>query len=443
MKQKGVLLIAICVTLLLADLAYSFYQHMQQPIHGDLVAIVLPEPHYAKVLEEPFGFAAIIDGERYAGSNRFMIHRSLKAWFDHVPHFLQHFTDPVTSLYAASAIFKTLLQLFLCLILAAYMRGAFAWRDWRFWLIALCVAPFIQVFGFRSQMGIIDPSIVYTFFYAFPLSLLLLFFFPFYTGHTLPRWQRIAWVLLATFLAFSGPLIGPLAVLTCGALLILDLFFFSEGKYNRLLLGYLLAASLYSVYLGSFNVENGAGPAVLERYALMPQGLARMILNKLAWPAIIIASVVSLILYRKKGLHITYPQRWNAILIMFAILGAYLLLLPLGGYRPYRPYIIRYDTFMPGTFIILIALGSTAFRIISQQAKSWYSLIIIALLFIFWNADRPKPANACEKAYLTQIGKEPQKPFPDDCAVLSWKPVKSPQEAESIRAMLERWGIVH
>jgi hypothetical protein len=72
-------------------------------------------------------------------------------------------------------------------------------------------------------MGIIDHSITYTFFYAFPVTLLLLLFLPFYRaayrGQPLQlSWPRaLALMLLMVVLAFNGAIItGVVAVLFFG-----------------------------------------------------------------------------------------------------------------------------------------------------------------------------------------------------------------------------------
>ncbi|MFK7970956.1 MAG: hypothetical protein AB8F95_11340, partial [Bacteroidia bacterium] len=342
-----------------------------------------------------------------------------------------------------------ILQLLLCLVIAAYIMTAFRWRDWRYWLAVLCVSAFMQTFGFRGNMGIIDASIVYTFFYAFPLWLLLVFFFPFFqaaihgqTVWTLKRWQQLTWPLLIVFLAFSGPLVAPLAILVCGSLLAFYLVLkkINLAPYTTFILSLMLGLSLYSMYVGSFNLENGEGPSILERFMLMPTGLAKMLFTKIGWPLILILFGLSLFLFVKKGFSKTYPRIWQAILFLLAVLGVYVLLLPFGGYRPYRPYIIRYDTFLPGTIIMIMCLGMLARVMLEQKPQWWYALSISILLLALWNADRAKPANACEKTFLYEITQSPELPFPDGCAVLSWKPVQDPAEAKAIREMLGRWG---
>jgi hypothetical protein len=41
----------------------------------------------------------------------------------------------------------------------------------------------------------------------------------------------------------------------------------------------------------------------------------------------------------------------------------YIMLLPFGGYRPYRPRIIRYDTFMPVTIALIYYFGASTYFI--------------------------------------------------------------------------------
>jgi len=65
-------------------------------------------------------------------------------------------------------------------------------------------------------MGLIDKSITYTFFYALPLMLLLLFYVQFYVAIYLKKKARvgvaskISALLLTIILLFSGPLISPI-----------------------------------------------------------------------------------------------------------------------------------------------------------------------------------------------------------------------------------------
>jgi hypothetical protein len=435
----------LSILLLSLDLVFSFYQHSKQAMQGDLVAIVLPQEHYAPILERPFGFEAVFGGERYAGSNRYMIHQSLYLYYNHVPNWFSAWMNPVDSLYTATALFKTLLQLGLCLLLAAYAFGAFALRDWRFWVIALCMAAFFQTFGFRSQMGIIDPSIVYTFFYAFPLGLLMLFFFPWYQliigeKKQFSSWMYPIWALLAVFLAFSGPLVPPLAVMI-GSVLLLHAFWKKTHRASWLLVSLVLFC-LYSLYLGTFNAENAAGPPLAERYALLAKGLFDIITNKIAWPVLLLALGLSFWQFHKNKLTSGYPQLGPLLLVLGGIMLAYLLLLPLGGYRSYRPDIIRYDTLMPVTFFVLVALGSLSYRLFLEKKRHSYFVVLGLLLLVFWNADRTKAGNACERAALLEMSRTGVADFPEDCAVLSWKPVEEAYEREGIERMLERWGII-
>ncbi|MEZ4686867.1 MAG: hypothetical protein R3B47_12620 [Bacteroidia bacterium] len=427
------------------DLAYSFFQHSQQAMQGDLMAVVLPQEHYAKVLEEPFGLAALLNGERYAGSNRYMIHEALYLYYNHVPQLLHAFFDPVESLYIATAFFKTMLQLGLCLLLAAYAFGAFALRDGRFWAIALCMAAFFQTLGFRSQMGIIDPSIVYTFFYALPLGLLLLFFYPWYRlvvfgkkdEKLMPGWLYPVWTLLALFLAFSGPLVPPLAVMF-GGILLLYAFWQKQHRASWLLFLY-TNQPVQPLYRHlqcrkcrrPFPPERCTPPAWPERNdaeqarlaaAFARAGAGRMAISQPGAAPPISRSGQSLCSLRVSCWFTCCCCRWR---------------LP-----AYRPNIVRYDTFMPVTFFVLIALGSLAYRVILAKKRPAYFVVSGLLLVIFWNADRPKNARECEYTALKSMLQSGEVLFPENCSVLSWKPVTDGYEREGIVQILGRWGIL-
>ena len=106
--------------LLFLDTGYSFVQHLHMPVDGDFTAIVLPGPHYEKVLKDPLGVSVLTGNEVYAAPNRFFVHWTLSALFRNFPLLLQKITHPVDSVYLAIAISKTIIQLFLIGLLAFF-----------------------------------------------------------------------------------------------------------------------------------------------------------------------------------------------------------------------------------------------------------------------------------------------------------------------------------
>ena len=103
----------LIVIILLFDLGYSFVQHYYEPLDGDMVGVILPTTDYAPVLQDPFGLSILLEGKKYAATNRYFVHQSVVSWFRYVPFVFQQFTDPVNSVYASAALFKIILQVFL------------------------------------------------------------------------------------------------------------------------------------------------------------------------------------------------------------------------------------------------------------------------------------------------------------------------------------------
>ena len=47
-------------------------------------------------------------------------------------------------------------------------------------VLLFILTPFFQVMGYAHTLGIINASITYTFFYSWPVAVLLLFYYPFF-----------------------------------------------------------------------------------------------------------------------------------------------------------------------------------------------------------------------------------------------------------------------
>ena len=166
--------------LLLADLTYSFLQHYSMPLDGDMAGGIVPAEDVNPVLKDPFGFSVITENAVYPNPNRFFAHWTYFTYFNQVPILLQRFVSPFDSIYLASAIAKILIQLLILTLLAFYLTGRQKIFNADFLIAAILIVPLFQTNGYRSYMGIIDPTITYTFFYALPCAIILLFYLPFY-----------------------------------------------------------------------------------------------------------------------------------------------------------------------------------------------------------------------------------------------------------------------
>jgi hypothetical protein len=165
--------------LLLGDITYSFLQHYHEPLDGDMSGIIMPSEIFRPLMEDPFGFNVLFRDHEYKDPNRFFAHWSMSKYFKSIPFVLQFAVDPITSIYLASAIMKILIQVLIIFMLASLISGSKNIFAREFIIAAFLVAPLIQVSGYYYlDMGIIDRSITYAMFYALPLGLLMLFFYP-------------------------------------------------------------------------------------------------------------------------------------------------------------------------------------------------------------------------------------------------------------------------
>jgi hypothetical protein len=449
---------------LLADAVYSFQQFYHTSLDGDVAESVLPTPIMEPLFKDPFGLGLFKDPTPYHNPNRFFSHYSYYLFFNYVPSCLQHLVSPINSIYATAAVFKLLTQLLLIFIISYYIqRGS---KKKGFWLLyaAIIITPFFQSFGYRSNIGVIDPAITYVFFYAFPVCLILIYYLPVLHGFSLPRklylksifW--IVWMILACVISLSGPL-NPGVVLIINLLLVIQLIFIKGANITwkaRLqnipinMYAFIIpisCLSLYSLYIGSFNAYTLSSQIpIAELYAKIPMGLFTIFTQKLAWPLIFCLLVVNYyLLSRDKSLTargIKHEYYWVAA---FACL--YILLLPLGGFRSYRPLVIRYDTILPVTLASIYLIGrSTIFlqaHLIGSLRKIQL-LVVLLILSVFVLADRDESQhNSCEKTGLQALAQAKDSPqmVNSDCTIMSWDPIHDPKNSIYNARLFEKWQI--
>jgi hypothetical protein len=131
-------------------------------------------------------------------------------------------------------------------------------------------------------------------------------------------------------------------------------------------------------------------------------------------------------------------------LSLFCLL--YTLLLPLGGYRLYRPNIIRVDTFIPVILCMFFIYGITTLYLLeSYRSKfsSVYKIAVILLLLAFTWADQPMHETACERNAMEKIAQSTEKivALDNDCLVMSWRKIYDYHESQWQAEMLMRWRI--
>lgn len=441
------------------------------PFDGDMASCIVPADDIKQILSSPLGFKVFKEGITYPNPNRFFCHWSFYNFFNTTPLFLQNFTNAIDSAYLSCAIAKIIFQVTLIFLLALMISGSIL--KFEFLLGAVLISPLFQTNGYRSYMGIVDPSITYAFFYAFPTILVMVYFIPLFMKYFYSieikgyQYVKYLWIPLALVSSLSGPLNPGISLVI---VLLLFLYSFSESIsksedeniFSKLKYAiqqipsdfyfYLVPItifSIYSLYLGTYNSFSLTFKKPLsELYSRLPEGIYYSFTQKLGFPVLFLILIINttIILFKFKtteGKKILTLFKWFGL---FAVL--YILLLPLGGYRNYRPNVLRYDTIIPITLGLMFFFGKTSIFIInnfSNRNRYWYIPLLILVTFVFTNSDEPEfNKNECERAAINQIIKSSDSVIKvtHECTVLSWDNIVNPQDSWLNMKLLKLWGIV-
>jgi hypothetical protein len=464
-------LILLLITLLFADIGYSFLQNYYTPFDGDIANGIVPADDVKPILDSPLGLNVFKDHIKYPNPNRFFCQWSFYKFFNSFPLFLQNFTTPIDSAYLSCAFAKTIIQIIIILMIAFFISGSILKLDFLF--AAILITPLFQTNGYRSYMGIIDPATTYTFFYALPTILILIYFAPLFMKHfyglELKRMKYIKylWIPLALISSLSGSLNPGISLVVS---LLIFIYYISQnlGKsdskngFSRLKLiiqnipkdyyFYLIPISvfsLYSLFLGRFNsIDLSEKMPLSVLYSRLPEGIYYLVTQKLGFPILFfILTINTLIIHYKfrtpEGKKILNTFKWIGLFVLI-----YILLLPLGGYRNYRPYVLRYDTIIPITLSLMFIFAKTTIFIMrnfSNRHKYWYILLPILIIFVYTISDKPEfNKNNCERNAILQIANSKEKivKIDNNCTVLSWTIIENPQESHLKTKLLKIWRII-
>lgn len=463
----------IFFALLLFDLAYSFLQHYHEPLDGDMTGIILPSEVCQPLMEDPLGFNVLFKDQEYKDPNRFFAHWFMSKYFKTIPFLLQNMVDPITSIYLASAIMKIMIQVLIIWMLASLISGSKNIFSRPFILAAFLVTPMIQVTGyFYLDMGIIDRSITYAMFYALPLGLLMVFFAPFYHAsyaHNTIKLRLMSGILLyllAFVLSLNGPLIPGLVLILCPAVLIYQWWTGFVRSHNSTLAGKSVEAlnsipkeyliyfgifmlfSLYSLFIGRNNITIPEDTlSIPQRYLRLPKGLYYQLTSKPGYMFLFMFSALNVfIIFKQKE---STERKWVIQILKWVLIlsAIYILMLPLGGYKHYRPYTIRRDTFGPVTLVLIYFYALSSYFIINQvQSRykvAWYA-ILAAFILIFTRADiTPLDRNDCEREALITLSESNEEitRLKDDCTVMGWEPIRDYGSSGLNAEMLKFWRV--
>lgn len=446
--------IAVALVLLSADLSLAFFQYYTTPMDGDMAAGILPNWDVQMIFDDPFGVGVILGGEGHPNPNRVVAHWTFMAYYQHGPVLLQSFTDPISSVYLASAIAKLVCHVaFIVLITLVALPGA--QRSVRNVLLSMALlSPLVQFKGFNWSLGLVANSPAYLFFYAIPciwLFAAVLGFRSLLRGRA-ARWRVVLLWASCVLLPFSGPL-APGLILVLAALFVAHRWFVAGTglrTLSRSALSMLAATALlsaYSLYLGTFNTTYEEGiPTIWERYNRLPAGIVDVMDENIGLPLLLFAVVVNTaLLWTACGSSGRSLLRWHGALLLVVLL--YIVLIPLGGWRPYRDNLLRSDTLVPVTFLLMCVVASGCWAIQQQRAPwRWVHLTaVLAGVAVFVNADLCfEVQNACERRSLEVIraADGPEAVLKERCGVMSWDEGTPGAAGSELNArLLEVWRI--
>lgn len=314
----------VFILFLLFEIYYSFHRYRYFPLDGDMPAMVFD---YEEVKNDPFGFNVVLHDSLYGGPNRYFAIMSACIYIKNAPVAFQFISKPINSIYLAFAFFKTFTQFFIIYLLAMLISGKRKLWDFDFLLASTLIAPLFQIYGYQRYMGVIDYSITYTFFYAFALCSVIVFFVPFLNVAFKRRSSdfslslTIGLLLLAVFNAFNGPLNPGLMVVICSFALCYNFITKMITPNYTNLKGSLLAAikntpvihfiiftftiliSIYSLYVSKNNSENFWETIPLSlRYEKLWEGIIYYYTSKMGPLLLVIMILINgIIIFIKKS----------------------------------------------------------------------------------------------------------------------------------------------
>lgn len=468
------ILIVILLIFIIGDLIYSGFQYYHRPIGGDMPSIIIPKAGGIDegVFKDPLGINAIINGANYSNPNRFFAHYTTSKYYLYVPGFLQNFVSPITSVYLAVALANLLMQIIIIYFIAVYATGTYKILDKNFLIAAALATTFFQTNGFWGQFGIVDPSVIYAFFYGLPLALTLMYFSPVFLklhhGNSLKLniVKTIFYIGFTILITLNGPLI-PGVILVATSLVFLKHFIkswkekefefklstiwnsvFSLPKPVIFVLVFSSLMSLYSLYVSSMNSQNGfADVSLLDRFQRLPVGLWQLLSVKYGLPFLIVGIFLNIFIIYSTPNSISRKKVMSLGTWILAFVILYTLLLPFGGYRPWRPNIIRYDSEMPAILSLIFFYLVSALFIFKNAAgiRKKIAIIFIAFFAIFLQlADKYEISHwQYEKESLEILATSTENPvFIDtECNIMNWNKVTDPAASEHNAELFHIWKI--
>ncbi|MCB0666423.1 MAG: hypothetical protein KDC80_11395, partial [Saprospiraceae bacterium] len=205
---------------------------------------------------------------------------------------------------------------------------------------------------------------------------------------------------------------------------------------------------LYSLYIGRANdLNNVSDLSLWQRYRKIPEGIFKILTTKLGLPILLISLGINFFLIYTKVVanrkdNLLKTSKWLAVFVLL-----YIVLLPFGGYREYRPYTVRYDTLIPVTLILIYLYGQTSLFLL-DELKGWRSnvfiIFITGLSFFFTVSDQANFENYyCEVDKLRTISVSSMDvvALRDDCPVMEFRIAHDKENSILKAELLYKWNI--
>ena len=462
----------LLLLLFVVDLAFSFHQFRYFALEGDFATVIIPSDSYKHVMENPLGWQVINHPDGYAQPNRYFEFKVMMEYFRHVPLLLQNFFTPIGSLYFSVALLKVITQFGLIYLIGLLLTGKWSIFHKKNIIIYTLCYPFFQTWGYQELMAIIDPSITYAFCYATSTIIVMLFFLPFVLKYIHGYTFKFG-VLWYIGLFISAIIVNLNASLNAPIVLIVSLITFLgygieqakknpksfingfiEGIFKQMpkpifyIFIWASLMALYALFIGTFNLENNWEVITLkERYFRLPKGVIKQLFGKFGMALFTVSLLVQTFIFYKKHPEKQKYSKYIIAALLFVVI--YILLLPLGGYRSYRPLILRRDTFIPVLLIMLTLFSFLSYKnweVFKPHIKAISLIWIVGLLMIFTIQDKAViRQNDCEIRNMQQISQshEPVIELHENCTLMSWGLIDNPINSNYNMMLLYHYGIAN
>ena len=215
----------------------------------------------------------------------------------------------------------------------------------------------------------------------------------------------------------SVPIICLSGPLNAGIVLVVAIVFFANviftkiskvkveyyiDKKLKIAFLFLTLFSFGSLHLGTYNSINNLNiKLIIQIYKSLPKGIYYQVFIKLGFTILFCAIAVNYFLLKNIADNNERIKILNLYKWIFTFSVVCILFLPFGGYRQYRPNVLKFNTILPITvaFIFLFAKSSLSIipKIESQKLKIYLGFLLLTIC-IFTLADKPEfNKNECEK----------------------------------------------